>query len=176
MKERINTNPHIIHFTLKRNRYFPNSRLPVLIYKGALELPAQKNKSALIVQKIFLQNDWSNTWRNGIYDFHHYHSITHECMGIACGSATVIFGGPNGKRIKLKTGDVLILPAGVAHKCSHATKDFLCVGSYPQGKEYDIKTGTAAEYKASITHIHKLAVPRHDPLAGKEGFLKVYWK
>src|SRR5438477_87320 len=77
MKERINTHPHILHFVLPRVNYFPNSRLPVLIYRNAVDLPDQKNKSATIIQKIFLQNDWSNTWRNSIYDFHHYHSNTH---------------------------------------------------------------------------------------------------
>jgi uncharacterized protein YjlB len=97
MKERINTNPHILHFVLKRNKNFPNSRLPVLIYQKALELPSQKNKAATIIQKIFANNGWSNSWRNGIYDFHHYHSITHECMGITMGSATIILGGPEGK-------------------------------------------------------------------------------
>lgn len=173
---RTNTNPHIIHIKLKRNKYFPNSKYPVLIYKEAFKLPKQKNKASEIIQTIFIQNGWSNTWRNGIYDFHHYHSITHECMAIAMGSAKVIFGGPNGKKLKLASGDVILLPAGVGHKCTQADKDFLCIGAYPQGKDYDTNYGTASELKETLKHIQKLSIPAKDPVFGKQGFLKVFWK
>jgi uncharacterized protein YjlB len=175
MEKRINTNPHILHFVLKKNKYFPNSKLPVLIYKSAIDLPRQKNKASQITQKIFAANGWSNAWTNGIYDFHHYHSITHECMCVIMGSATVILGGPNGKKIKLLTGDVLILPAGVAHKCLKHSENFKCVGVYPQGKDYDINTGTFTEYNKAIVKIKKLSVPKKDPVLGTQGFLKIYW-
>src|ERR1700756_3491910 len=100
--ERANTDPHISNFVLKRNGNFPNSKLPVLIYRKGMMLPEQSNKAAKIAQKLFIQNGWSNSWRNGIYDFHHYHSNTHECMVVCMGSANVVLGGPNGKRIKLE--------------------------------------------------------------------------
>ncbi len=87
--KRLNTNPDIITRQLKQNKFFPNSELPLLIYKTALILPDQKNKAADIVQKTFLRNNWGNTWRNGIYTFHHYHSNTHECLGISSGEARV---------------------------------------------------------------------------------------
>lgn len=176
MKKRTDTNPHILHFTLKRNKNFPNSKYPVLIYRKAINLPFQKNKAAKITQDIFLQHGWSNCWKNGIYDFHHYHSTTHECMAICMGSATIILGGPNGKRIKLMKGDIIILPAGVGHKCSSFSKDFLCVGAYPEGKNYDTNIGTAKEYKEAMPKIKALSLPMHDPLFGKEGFLRSYWK
>jgi len=174
--KRANSNPRISSFILKRNKNFPNSKLPVLIYRKALNLPAQKNKAANIMQKIFIHNGWSNSWRNGIYDFHHYHSNTHECMAICMGSANVILGGPNGKRIHLKQGDVIILPVGVGHKCTAKTSDFLCVGAYPEGKDYDTNIGTSDEYKKAINRIKSIPIPKHDPLFGKEGFLMSYWK
>lgn len=174
--ERANTNPHITSFVLKRNQYFPNSRLPVLIYRGAVQLPAQKNRAASIAQKLVLRNGWSNSWRNGIYDFHHYHSNTHECMVICQGSANVIIGGPNGKRVKLQQGDVIILPAGVGHRCTVKSEDFLVVGAYPEGKDYDTNTGTAEEFQKAVERIRQLPLPKHDPVFGDQGFLKAYWK
>ncbi|MGZ4034132.1 MAG: cupin domain-containing protein [Bacteroidia bacterium] len=176
MKERANTNPHISSFVLKRNKNFPNSRLPVLIYRKGMMLPEQNNKAASIAQKLFIRNGWSNSWRNGIYDFHHYHSNTHECMAICMGSANVILGGPNGKRVKLKQGDVIILPAGVGHRCTAKSSDFLCVGAYPEGKDYDTNTGTADEYKKAISRMKAVPIPKHDPLFGDQGFLRSYWK
>jgi uncharacterized protein YjlB len=174
--KRANTNPHIWNFIFKRNKYFPNNRLPVLIYRKVLELPKQKNKAAKIIQQEFLRNGLTNSWRYGIYDFHHYHSNTHECMGICMGSAFVILGGPNGRRVKLEAGDVMVLPAGVGHRCTSKTEDFLCVGAYPEGKDYDTHTGTPETYKETAKTIKKLSVPSLDPVFGEQGFLKTYWK
>lgn len=176
MPQRINTNPHILHFILKRNKNFPNSSLPILIYKKGMKLPLQKNRAAIIAQEIFARNNWSNSWRNGIYDFHHYHSITHECMVICMGNATVILGGPGGKKVELEQGDVIILPAGVGHKCVTASENFLCVGCYPQGKDYDTNYGTEEELKTTLPNLTKIAIPQKDPVLGKNGFLKSYWK
>lgn len=166
----------VIELFIKRNGYFPNSIHPALVYKNALDLPRQKNKAAEAIREIFLHNGWSNSWKNGIYDYHHYHSTTHECLGAAMGSAMLLIGGPGGKRIKFAAGDVLILPAGMAHRCITETDDFCCVGAYPQGKEFDINTGTVEEYKKALPRIHKLSIPRYDPLNGKDGLLKTYWK
>jgi uncharacterized protein YjlB len=175
MKERINTNPHILHLTLKRNKNFPNSKLPVLIYQHALSLPSGKKEAAIISQKIFLRNGWSNSWKNGIYDFHHYHSNTHEGMSICSGEAEIILGGPKGRKVKVSKGDVIILPAGVGHKCLKASEDFVCVGAYPQGKEYDTNLGKNKELEKALSNIKNLPHPSKDPVYGKEGFLKAYW-
>jgi len=174
--KRINSNPHIAHYILKRNKNFPNSKLPVLIYEAALMLPSSKNKSALAIQKILARNGWSNSWTNGIYDFHHYHSITHEAMAVSMGDAILILGGPKGKRIKISRGDLLIIPAGVGHCCIKHSPDFQCVGAYPQGKNYDINLGRRKEQERAMDHINQLSIPSKDPLLGKEGFLKTFWK
>ena len=176
MTDRVNTNPHIISFVLSANRYFPNNKLPVIIYKKVLQLPDQKNKAAEIAQKLLVRNGWSNSWKNGIYDFHHYHSNTHECLIICMGWASVVLGGPMGKRLKIKRGDVIVLPAGAGHKCTRHSDDFLCVGAYPQGKDYDINKGTQEEYKKALPRISKLSIPKQDPISGKNGFLKTFWK
>jgi uncharacterized protein YjlB len=47
--------------------------------------------------------------RNGIYDFLHFHSATHEVLGFARGTVTIEFGGRRG-RLTLHAGDVAVLP------------------------------------------------------------------
>ena len=175
-EQHVETNPVIVTVKLSPNKNFPNSTLPVLIYKNACSLPGQKNKSAEIIRQIFLKHNWTNSWKNGIYNFHHYHSTTHECMGVCSGKTKIILGGPNVRRMELATGDIIIIPAGVAHKCSSFSKDFLCVGAYPQGKDYDINLGRPAELEKAAAHINKLGIPRQDPLYGKKGFLQSFWK
>lgn len=147
----------------------------MLVYRKAITLPQQKQRAAEITRKVFAGHGWGNAWQNGIYDFHHFHSNTHECLGICMGEATVILGGPGGRRVKLSAGDVIVLPAGTGHKCSSKSEDFLCVGAYPQSKDYDIMLGRASEFEEVRKRSASVPVPAQDPVFGKEGFLKAYW-
>ena len=174
-KESVNTNAMIVHFVLKPNGNFPNNQLPVLIYKHALNLPEQKNKAAKMAQQIFSENDWGNTWRDGIYDFHHYHSNTHECLAVVTGDVRLMLGGPDNKTIKAEAGDVIILPAGTGHQCISASQNFLCVGGYPQGKNYDMKHGKASELEEAVKRIAEVPLPVTDPVFGKGGFIRDLW-
>lgn len=175
-KEIVNSDPPILLFILKPNKNFPNNQLPVLIYKNAVNLPREKGHAAETAQQLFRKNDWGNTWRNGIYDFHHYHSNTHECLCVVEGSVEIILGGPGGKKVEMEAGDVIIIPAGVGHKCLSASEDFLCVGGYPRGKEYNILHGKASELADALKHIQQVPLPDNDPVYSKEGFIRYYWK
>src|SRR5690606_16283649 len=88
---------------------FPNSVLPAIVYRQAVS-PGEVSPEAL--EKLFDRNGWPSQWRAGVYDYHHYHSTAHECLGIAAGSARLQLGGPGGRSFSLKAGDVLVLPAG----------------------------------------------------------------
>ena len=100
--------PHALMF--KDDGSIPNnSRLPFLLYRGAVGLTGSADPAALL-EELFQANDWGDSWRNGIYEYVHYHSRTHEVLGIARGHARVRFGGNEGKIIALRSGDVVILP------------------------------------------------------------------
>jgi len=159
---------------IRPNGSFPNnSKLPVLLYKGVLQLPDED--ANITVEKIFETNKWSNAWTNGIYDYHHYHSITHEVLGVISGSCVVALGGSDEKQFNIEKGDVLVLPAGVAHKNIRSTKDFKCVGAYPGGADYDIKRGRPEEKAEAENNIRKVPLPHKDPVYGK-GPLQKLWK
>lgn len=170
-EELVNTNPELTHFVCKPNKKFPNSRLEVILYREAFILGKQKKKAAQAVQKVFHKNNWKNAWSDGIYSFHHYHSNTHEAIAVVSGHAWIIFGGPSGRRLRIEKGDVVIIPAGVGHKCTKSSLDFLCVGAYPGGAQYDTNLGTLEDFKKTETRIKKLSKPSLDPIFGKEGFL-----
>src|SRR5579871_3847829 len=117
---------------------FPNSALPLLMYRQAL--PADAGPMV----RSFAVNGWSNAWQDGIFKYHHFHSIAHEVLGIAAGEARVAFGGPAGVTLTVRSGDVVVIPAGVAHRNMGQTPDLVVVGAYPGGAEYDTCRGEPA--------------------------------
>jgi uncharacterized protein YjlB len=82
-------------FIFKDDGVFPNSVLPLLLYDRALITKAKDPAS--IVEQRFAENDWTNSWRDGVYSFPHYHSTSHEVLGVYRGAATLRLGGEHGK-------------------------------------------------------------------------------
>lgn len=170
----INKKPRVIKHILKDDGQFPNSGLFLLIYKNAITLP--ETGTALVIREIFKSNDWRNSWQNGIFNYHHYHSNTHEVLGIYEGNASLQFGGPNGIVENVSKGDVIIIPAGLAHKCNSASADFSCVGAYPEGRHFDIKKGEAADRPEADENIDAVNLPESDPVYGLDGPLILNWE
>jgi uncharacterized protein YjlB len=128
-----------------------------------------------VIEDLFEVNGWSDTWRNGIYGYVHYHSRIHEVLGIARGKGRVRFGGRTGRIFTLRAGDVAILPAGTGHQCLAADDDFLVIGAYPPAGTYDECTAVDDRPRA-LKAIPKVALPRWDPVYGTGGPLSKPWK
>ena len=62
---------------------FPgNPSYPLLIYKHIF---SDMNTTPQTLQTMLNQNNWSHSWIDSIYDFHHDHSNTHEVLVIISG-------------------------------------------------------------------------------------------
>lgn len=151
----------------------PNSVFPTIVYTAAF---VKSDSLADEIESQFAANNWSNAWRNGVYDYHHYHSISHEVLGVYAGSAELMLGGEQGKVIKVSAGDVVILPAGTGHKRNSASPDFGVVGAYPGGSDYDILRGAPGERPEADENIAKVPFPKADPVAGNTGGIIEHWK
>lgn len=102
-KEKLIQEAYLVAHKIEENGNFPNNpTLPLMIYKGTLRLHPDDNVEA--IKKVFAQNGYTNAWVDGIFDYHHYHSNTHEVMGVFCGKADVQFGGDHGVCIELDKG------------------------------------------------------------------------
>jgi uncharacterized protein YjlB len=157
----------------KDDGVIPNSRYPLLLYHGVINVQAADPASH--VQEQFAANNWTNSWRNGIYTFHHYHSTSHEVLGVYRGSVTVRLGGEQGRDFRVQAGDVIVIPAGVGHKNLEASADFGVVGAYPDGRQWDLLTGKPGERPEADHHIAALPVPGNDPVYGAKGPLRKVW-
>lgn len=165
---------NIVRYILTEDGSFPNNGLlPLLVYQGAFQLSGENKTDT--VKEILETNRWFDAWVDGIYDYHHYHSTAHEVLVTLQGSCRVQFGGPNGTTVNIDHGDVVIIPAGVAHKKIDDTNGFQCLGAYPEGQEYDMNYGKPEELERALENIKKLPVPENDPLYGKDGPLLKNW-
>jgi len=157
---------------LRDDGVFPNSRLPLVVFKQAFTLgddPAEQ------IEQAFRANGWRGGWRDGIYGYHHYHSTAHEVLGIYRGTARVRLGGPQGVTLEVHPGDVIVIPAGVAHKNLGQSQGFAVVGAYPDGQQWDLNTGRPDERPAADHRIARVPLPRTDPVAGPAGPLLQLW-
>ncbi len=157
---------------LEAKGFIPNNpRLPVVLYEGAFS--ADEEDLATVMEKRFQENGWPPQWRDGIFDYDHYHTQGHEVLGVAAGSAALVLGGEDGRRITVKAGDVLLLPAGTGHRRVQQSEDFLVVGAYPPGQSPDIICKEATP--AMLNQIAILNFPQSDPVSGTEGPMVQLW-
>lgn len=166
------TNPEKYYF--EDDGKIPNSKFPLLLYKNAFS--ERGNNGANWLEKHLAKNNWTNSWRNGVFTYHHYHSISHEVLGIYEGSALLKLGGEAGKEMKVEAGDIIIIPAGVGHKKLSSSADFAVVGAYPDGKSYDVLKGEAGERPKADQNIAAVPIPKLDPYLGQNGGLSEIWR
>jgi uncharacterized protein YjlB len=165
--------PRSVRF--KDDGFTPNHpRWPLIIYRCAIALDGGHDPAA-VIEDLFEANECGDTWRNGIYDYEHYHARIHEVLGIARGKGRVRFGGRKGRIFMLNAGDVAILPAGTGHQCLSAADDFLVVGAYPPVGTCDECT-TVEDRPGALKSIPKVPSPRKDPVYGSAGPPPKLWK
>ncbi len=155
----------------EKSDWVPNSpSLPVLLYKAVF---ITKNGSEEF-ERLFTSHGWQGVWRNGVFDYQHYHSGAHEVLGVGKGQARLLIGGPTGSVFEVSAGDCILLPAGTGHMNLGASGDFEVVGAYPNGQHADIQTN-APSREASAT-IVSLPVPETDPVQGATGAMMTAWR
>ncbi|HEX8168432.1 MAG TPA: cupin domain-containing protein [Beijerinckiaceae bacterium] len=155
-------------FLFEDDGSIPNSRLPLIVRQGAIT--PSSGDPAKAFEQTFAKNGWTNSWRDGIFDYHHYHSTAHEVIGLAVGSATVRFGGEGGETIGLTAGDVVVIPAGVGHARMAQSDGLLVVGAYAGGRDWDIVRDTdSVGIAAARSRIAAVPLPSADRSTARAG-------
>lgn len=151
-----------------------NPHFPMIWYRSPVQLDDAADPAS-VFEVLFKANGWRDSWRDGMYPYLHFHTGTHEVLGIARGQVKARFGGRRGRALTLKAGDVVILPAGTGHRRLSASRDLLVVGGYPAGGDYDEPRPDdvdAAEARASIARVK---APAKDPVYGASGATVRLW-
>lgn len=144
----------------------PNTRLATLLFRSrGLDPALDREAVAQCFERLFSANDWVPSWRGGVYDYHHYHSIAHEAFGALSGWGRLRLGGEAGRDVEIHAGDSLVLPAGTGHCHLKSSDDFLLLAAYPvDQQELDLLRGDPAEHDAAVERIRRVSRPERDPL------------
>lgn len=155
-------------YTSKPEGMIPNSRFPLLIHRAAIP-----GGGVDAVKSRFRENGWGNNWEYpGVYEYAHFHSTTHECLGCARGwmEFRLSVGDGGWSRIRIDAGDVIVMPAGVSHEMVGHSDDIMMVGGYPDGRDWDnIQEAFLTpdlNYQACKS-IMALPIPSKDPVTGE---------
>ena len=150
----------------KPNGVLPNSRFPLLVHR----LGIAGGGDAEVLAR-FRTNGWLNNWRYpGVYTYPHFHSTTHECLGVAAGWMEVALFGTGGIRVRVSAGDVIVMPAGVSHSMVGHSDDVMMIGGYPDGRDWDNMQEehlTEDGRRAAVKRIMMLPIPARDPVTGE---------
>ena len=167
--------PRVIAHHLAPGGTIPNHpRWPLLVYPGAVAIAGPDPAAAF--EALFDRNRWPAAWRNGVFPFHHFHTNSHEALGVYSGEVTVQFGGDDGIAVTARPGDVIVLPAGTGHKKLSSRGALGIVGAYPAGQHADMCTPLTSNVQRSAAAVARVSLPQRDPVHGQGGPLFTHWK
>lgn len=176
----LNANPRVEALYLADTGTVPNSRLPVVVYKAAFSPQAPSSSD---VDQGLTQLAWRNGWKvdwvesDAVFRYTHYHTTAHEVLAVLDEVAAIRLGGEGSKTVvHVSPGDLLGIPAGVAHRRISGNQYFRVAGLYLAGAKWDLMRVTPANYRKAQHNLPNVELPEADPLYGQDGPLMQYWK
>ncbi|WP_254657097.1 hypothetical protein [Sphingobium fuliginis] len=152
-------------FLLGENDWVPNNaRLPVVIYRAALD--GEGEDLAGRFEALFEDHGWPPDWRDGIFDYHHYHSTAHEVLGVFAGKASHELGGPDGHKVSVAAGDALMLPVPATARFMRARISRLSAPIHGD------RAGTSAAKRPTMRHARgwrRFPIRSMTPLPARRG-------
>jgi hypothetical protein len=113
----------------------PNSGLPLLVHRDAI------SGGEDMILETFRRNGWSGNWTYpGLFDYGHFHSSSHECLGCARGWMDIRVFGRTGSIVRIRKGD-----QGLILTLQRYWADQGCVVLQP----YDMEVGAGTFHPAT---------------------------
>ncbi|KAM5350555.1 hypothetical protein ACJ41O_007060 [Fusarium nematophilum] len=176
--------PNPEKYFVKPTAHCPNNVFPVLVYRGVLPEPHDEPTTTQFLES----HGWERKGTWGTITAKHFHPNTHECYGVFQGDSELIFGAGGadaesaGVKCHVSAGDVIVVPAGVAHAsvAEDRSKDksdkYKYVGVYPDGSpKWRNEYGKTPSNTELFEEIGRVPIPSQDPVAGPGGPLTHIW-
>lgn len=134
-------------------------------------LPADLSEAT--VSATLATNSWIHGGTFKHYPTAHFHSNTHECYAAIRGSTRCVYGvGPldddtDAVTFDMQAGDIAVHAAGVAHRNTWSSEDYLYMGLYPKGApkwNNNWCQGGEGETSGKAEEARRVEVPEYDPI------------
>ena len=148
--------------------------MPFLVYKRAIDVDNDHPEKT--IEGLFGANGWGAMWRNGVYDYLHYHATVHEVLGVAaatpsCGSAATMARSSRSRPATSRSCP----PAPAISACRRAR---ISPSSAPirRDRRMHITRPTPENHAKALKTIPNVKLPKTDPVLGTNGPLVKLWK
>src|SRR5262245_26217567 len=158
--------------TFEPDNGIPNSKLPLVFWRGRLPNEARSGSAATA---LFRKNGWQGTWVYTVFPYWHFHTRGHEALACVSGRARIGFGGDHGIKVDVEAGDVCVIPAGVGHRRLDASPDFQMAGGYPRRQQGNIVRPGDLDDETIAREIAAVVLPETDPISGKNDGVVAAW-
>jgi len=135
----VSANIEPLTFIFADDGLVPNNPVPFLVYKAAVDVDNEHPEKT--IEGLFGANGWGAMWRNGVFDYLHYHATVHEALGVArgargCGSAAM-----PARSLRLPPATSRSCPPAPGISVSRRAMISCVVGAYPPGPPMDLVAG-----------------------------------
>ncbi|KAF2860753.1 hypothetical protein K470DRAFT_257540 [Piedraia hortae CBS 480.64] len=129
-------NLKVTHHIIPAHGNTPNTSIkhkPLLIYHTAFP---PTTGSIEIEHHLHTIGEVESQWRRTMYSTSHFHTTSHEVLAVSSGASRLLFGHEDiSERVEacVERGDVIVIPAGVAHLLVEDEVGLIWWGSIPRG-------------------------------------------
>ena len=136
---------------------------PVLVYRGT------GMRDPMTARSRFAEHGWGGSWVDGVFDYHHFHSTSHEVLAVVAGGRRSSSAARRARRSRSRRATSSSSPPAPGTGGRGATARSRVVGAYPAGQEdYDLLRGDdPAEVADARERIAALGAPPEDPSAAR---------
>jgi uncharacterized protein YjlB len=121
------------------------------------------------IEGLFGANGWGDMWRNGIYDYLHYHATVHEVLGVARGHARVRFGGDKGKELEIAPATSPSCPPAPGINAFRPATISAWSAPIRRDPKMQITRPTPENHAKALKTIPQVKLPKTDPVMGATG-------
>ena len=158
----------------KDDGIFPNSPLPLLFYRDAIRAGAKDPAS--IFEQSFAGMIGPTRGETVFIPFPIITARRMKCWVFILALPLSRLGGEHGKNVEVHAGDVIVIPAGVAHQNVGASNDFGVVGVYAGGRQWGFASGCPGRAPQSRSQYCGFGNAGERSIYGVAGPLREIWK
>ena len=152
----------------------PNNILPLVIYKRAIELAG--GDPARAIDELFRANGWDQRWRDGIFDYQHYHATCTRRSASRAATRWCCSAASTARRSSSTPATSRSCPPAPATSASSPAMISAWSAPTRPAKPWRSLARPRRTYRRAMETIPLVLPPPSDPVFGQDGPLLRLWR